>query len=307
MKPVGLKPPSRHAPRRLGTTADLRRLQRLMINAMVRPLTEDDRLQERWIDGRATRDVAAEFIKPNDRLTSFERLEIYSRMYWFRLIGCASDDHPGLQALLGERKFERLVRAYLARYPSRSFTLRNLCSRLPGFIGERPELTAPRTAAALAVARFEWAQTVAFDGEARPPLAPGDIASARPERLRVGLQPYLSVLAFDYPVDTYVIAVKRRNALRAEASNAVDRVGRSRRRRTALPRLLRGRIHLAVHRHSGRLYYKRLERPEFLILGALAAGRPVARAIEAGGRRVRPEKLREWFATWTKLGWLCRR
>ena len=43
-------------------------------------------------------EVAAEFIKPNDRLTSFERLEIYNRMYWFRLIDCVRDDCPGLRA-----------------------------------------------------------------------------------------------------------------------------------------------------------------------------------------------------------------
>jgi hypothetical protein len=40
-------------------------------------------------------DVAAEFIKPNDRLSSFERLEIYNRQYWFRVLDCLYDDYPG--------------------------------------------------------------------------------------------------------------------------------------------------------------------------------------------------------------------
>ena len=34
------------------------------------------------------RAAASEFIKPNDRLSSFERLEIYNRQYWFRLLDC---------------------------------------------------------------------------------------------------------------------------------------------------------------------------------------------------------------------------
>ena len=110
-------------------------------------------------------EVAAEFMKPNDRLTSFERLEIYNRMYWFRLIGVVRADSPGLSGLLGERKFDRLVQAYLARHPSRSFTLRNLCSRLPAFVRAEPRWTAPHSALAFDIARFEWAQTVAFDGE----------------------------------------------------------------------------------------------------------------------------------------------
>jgi hypothetical protein len=304
---VGLKRPPRHAPKRLSSTEDLRVLQRLMTHALVRPLTSGDRLQPRWIDGRATAEVAAEFLKPNDRLSAFERLEIYNRMYWFRLIGCVTSDCPGLNGLLGERKFDRFVRAYLAKYPSRSFTLRNLCSRLPGFIREEPRWTAPHTALAFDIARFEWAQTVAFDGQAHPALAPDDIVRRSPAKLRLNLQPYLSLLKFDYPVDEYVTAIKKRDALRAEASNAVDssHPGASRRKKVARPR--RQRIHLAVHRLDGRLFYKRLEPAAFRILQAIAAGRPLPKAVAAGGAKVKPEQARQWFATWMKLGWFCKR
>lgn len=302
--PVGLKPAGR-PPARLSSTADLRALQRLMTHVLVRPLAPGDKLQPVWIDGRPTAEVVGEFIKPNDRLTAVERVEIYNRMYWFRLTDCVTDDSPGLRALLGERKFSRLVRGYLAKYPSRSFTLRNLCSRLAQFIAEEPLLTAPRTALALDVARFEWAQTVAFDGESRPSFEPEKIGRTAPGRLRMGLQPYLSLLSLGYPVDDFVVAVKRRGALRAEASNAIGTAARgSRLRRVKPPRRLR--IHLAVHRHSGRLYYKRLEPAAFRILTALREGRTLTRAIAAAGRRVRPAEIQEWFALWMKLGWLCR-
>jgi hypothetical protein len=307
VRPVGLRPPPARAARRMNSTEDLRKFQRLMTHAVVRPLAAGDRLQSRWIDGRPMAEVAASFIKPNDRLTAFDRLEIYNRMYWFRLIGCFHEDNPALRALLGERRFERLTRAYLAKYPSRSFTLRNLCSRLERFIGEEPRWTAPRTAAARAVACFEWAQTVAFDGEARPALTADDLADAAPARLRVDLQPYLSLLTLEYPVDDYVLAVKKRSALRSEASNAVDTAAPVGRRRKTVAPPRRGRIHVAVHRHTNRLYYKRLGRAELLILQALRAGRPVGQAVAAGGRQVRPGQVRDWFATWMKLGWLCQR
>lgn len=303
LRATGLKAPPRHAPRRLATTADLLKLQRLMTHILVRPLTKKDGLQSRWIDGRPMTQVAEEFIKPNDRLSAFERLQLYNRMYWFRLIDSMHDDNPGLRAVLGERKFVRLIEAYLAKYPSRSFTLRNLCSRLAQFIREEPRRTAPHTALAHTVARFEWAQTVAFDGEKRPVPAPGYLARTPPARLRLGLQPYVSLLALDYPVDDYVIAVKQRDALRTEASNAVD-PARHRATASHVRRPRRRRIFVAVHRLDNRLYYKRLERPAFLILQALAAGRPLARAVGAGGRQVKPEQMREWFATWMELGWL---
>ena len=307
MIPVGLKPPSKHAPRRLRTDADLRTLQRLMTHTLVQPLVgADDELPARWRDGRPMAEVAAEFIKPNDRLSSFERLQIYARCYWFRVIDGVYADCPGLRALLGEKKFSALVRGFLAKYPSHSYTMRNLCARLPRFIREEPRWTAPHTALAHAMARFEWAQTVAFDGEARPRLTPDDIADAPPARLKIALQPYLSLLALDWPLDDYIVAVKKRNALRGDASNTVDHGPRGQARRR-LPRPRRQRVFIVVHRYDERLFYKRVERLAFRMLEALAAGRTLAQAVAAAGRGVKPEQVRDWFATWMELGWFCRR
>jgi hypothetical protein len=61
-------------------------VQRRMANAIFQPLTRSDRMA-----GGAD----AEFIKPNNRLTSLERLEIYSRSYWFRILDSLYDDFPG--------------------------------------------------------------------------------------------------------------------------------------------------------------------------------------------------------------------
>ncbi|HXQ81323.1 MAG TPA: putative DNA-binding domain-containing protein [Opitutaceae bacterium] len=302
-----MKPPPKHAPSRIASTADLRAFQRMMASAIIRPLTADDGLQPRWTDGRPMDEVAAEFIKPNDRLTSFERLQLYSRMYWFRLFDSIRDDCPGLLAALGERAFGRLAQAYLAQYPSRSFTLRNLCSRLERFILEKPRLTAPRTELASEIARFEWAQTVAFDGEARPVIAASHLARTPPSRLRLGLQPYITLLALRHPIDTYVIAVKRRDALRSEASNTPDAAAVVHRafRRAALPRPRQ--THVAVHRHNNRLFYKRLDPAAFRILDALRRGRTLSRAIAAAGPGVKPAQAKAWFTSWTALGWFCAR
>jgi hypothetical protein len=306
MKPFGLKPPPPRAPTRLESTADLRSLQRLMTHALVRPLTARDGLQRRWIDGRPMAEVAAGFIKPNDRLTSFERLEIYGRMYWFRLLDAVRDDCPGLRALLGERAFDRLAQGYLTKYPSRSFTLRNLCSRLERFIAEEPRFTAPRSAVAREIARFEWAQTVAFDGPSRPGVTSAQIAATPPSRLRLGLQPYVTLLVLEHPLDEWVIAVKRRSALRGEASQAAvaNAGGRPRPRRPAPPR--RGRIHLAVHRHENRLYYKRLEPAAFRILTSLQKGATLSSALASAGSRAQPAAIQQWFESWQALGWFCR-
>ena len=277
-----MKKPPKHAPSRIASTSDLRKFQRMMAAAVLRPLDAHDNLQEKWVDGRPMDEVAAEFIKPNDRLTSFERLQLYNRMYWFRILDAFRDDCPVLLSALGERAFGRLAQAYLEKRPSRSFTLRNLCSGLQDFIRGHPAFTAPRTALAVDISRFEWAQTVAFDGESRPVVEAATLARTPPERLRLGLQPYVTLLDLRYPIDEYVIRVKKRDALRSEASNTQDSQAAHRAiRRARVPRPSRTLV--AVHRHENRLYYKRLDPAAFRILTALSQGE-AALAGYRGGR-----------------------
>lgn len=300
--------------REVRSRADLLDLQRSMAGAIFRPLTPAWRMQTNLPDGNNLRAAASEFIKPNDRLTSFERLEIYNRQYWFRLLDCLYEDYPGLLAVLGERRFLRCVRAYLARYPSDSFALRDLGSRLEQFLRDEPQWSGPRQALALDMVRFEWAQVVAFDGPSKPPITTDQILDTPADSLRLGLQPYLSLLKLDYAVDDFVVALKQRatDGLRGEASNAFDSAPKAVRRKQRLRLPARSRVFLAVHRHENRLYFKRLEAEAFALLTALSRGVTLADAcIEAisssGKSEVNwPPKIQAWFQNWAALGWLCR-
>ena len=295
--------------------ASLKELQSFMATALFRPLTSDDRMQTRWIDNHAMSEVAERFIKPNDRLTSFERLEIYNRCYWFRVLDCLYDDYPGLSAVLGERKFMKLITAYLAKYPSVSFSLRNLGSRLEQFIREEPRWAQPREEVALDMVRFEWAQVIAFDDEAKPSITPNDILNAEPARLRLGLQPYLSLLPLNFAVDEFLIAVKKSESdvLRGEASNVIDAMPSVAPQHGRVRAPKRKAIYLAVHRFGNALYYKRLEPEAFVILNALRAGATVAKACATGLASSNCDRddwsrlIKEWFSDWSSLGWFCRR
>jgi hypothetical protein len=305
---------SSQAPREISTRAQLRELQRVMAAALFRPLTPQWGMQKHWTDGRRMRDVAAEFITPNDRLSSFERLEIYNRQYWFRVLDCLYDDYPGLRAILGERKFMKLATAYLARYPSDSYTLRNLGNRLEQFLQEEHRWSAPRQELARDMVRFEWAQVVAFDGPSKPAISPDDILDTPPSKLRLGLQPYLSLLELDYAVDDFLIAVKKRESdvLRGEASNAVQSAPKAAKRRKRIRPPKREKVYLAVHRHDNMLYYKRLDPVAFAILTALRRGATVedacAEAVTASDRTNIDwaAQIKGWFDNWSALGWFCR-
>src|SRR5713226_8218028 len=117
----------------------LKTLQRTMARAVMQPLTRSERMQQTAPDGRPMRAYAARFIKPNDRLTSFERLEIYNRQYWFRLLSSMMEDFPGLRSVLGDRRFEAMSKAYIVECPSRSFTLRNLGAQLGSWLHKHPK------------------------------------------------------------------------------------------------------------------------------------------------------------------------
>lgn len=270
------------------------------------PLAAGGGMKAKWRDGRPMKRVAASFIKPNDRLTSFERLEIYNRQYWFRVKDCFYDDYPGLRAILGERRFERMALAYLARHPSQSFTLRNLGQFLVKFLAREPRWIAPAPAAALDMARLEWAHVEAFDNEALPPLELDSLLGADPARIRLQLQPHLTLLHLRYELDDFLIQSKRNAGLRAEASNAVE-LHRARKRHAAHRQLRRKPIFLAVHRYDDTVYYKRLEREQFQLLSAFAANATIAEACEALAESgpIDPAKIKTWFQSWAALGWFC--
>ncbi len=285
-------------------------LQRRMADAVMLPLTRNDVMQQKTRDGRPMKTEAAAFIKPNDRLTSFERLEIYNRQYWFRLISAFAEDFPGLAAVVGQAAFDKLTRAYLADCPSRSFTLRNLGSRLESWLREHPEHAGKRPELALDVVRLEWAYIEAFDNAAERALTLADLGQLDGGS-QLSLQPHLRLLHLLHTVDDFVIDVHRRQGSQGVASNAVTSAKRSRSRR--LPATVkREDIYLGVHRYENAVYYKRLDHEEYLLLEALDAGSTLGEALDQAFESSllpeddRPARVQAWFANWAELGWFCR-
>lgn len=281
----------------------LREIQRLVTTALFRPLGRGETMQ------RASAEIADRVIRPNDRLTSFERLQIYNQQYWWRLLGAFAEDFRGLRAVIGERKFDKLAVAYLHAHGSTSWNLRDLGQHLVAFLRDHPHLTAPHSALALEVAQIEWAAVEAFDGPSKAPLDPQKIARIAPEKLKLQLQPYLTLLQLAYPADKLLGRLKRRGA--GASSNAVS-ASRSRRPLRLSAKPAPSPVFLAVHRVDYAVYYKRLEPEAFTILSALRNGTSIEDACESAFKDSSelPEnaaaKVQSWFSTWMRLGWLCR-
>jgi hypothetical protein len=286
----------------------LQQLQRQMAQAIMMPLTPDEDMRPHAADGRAMTAVAASFIAPNSQLTPFERLEIYNRQYWFRVLDALAEDFRALRAVVGSRAFEQISIAYLGEHPSRSFSLRNLGSRLTEWLADHPEYAGRRQRLALDVVRIEWAFVEAFDNAERAPLALDQIATLDGSS-RLGLQPHLRLLALDYAADELVLALHRQQKRGTTEAGVKHDEGPEPPAR--LPRLSRRPTWVAAHRIENAVYYRRLEREEFLTLTLLRSGLALGEALETGLRDSakpesrRPALVRAWFGHWAELGWIC--
>jgi len=126
---------------------------------------------------------------------------------------------------------------------------------------------------------------------------------------RLSLQPHLQLMALHYPADDLVLSLHDRQ--KHDASEAGLKHDATQAERVKLPGLHLRPTWLAAHRVDLSVYYRRLKREEFQTLAAIRQGLPLAEALESGfdGSRTsqasRPRLVREWFANWAELGWIC--
>jgi hypothetical protein len=279
-----------------------------MIEDVLRPLTTDESMQAHCGDGSSVSDHAEAYIKPNRHLSAFERLEIYNRQYWLRVMDALAEDFPALEAVIGRAQFKELSRQYLAAHPSRSFTLRNLGSCLPAWLAEHPEFAGNRAELALDVARVEWAYVEAFDLAELPPIGAEEIALLDTDA-PLSLQPHLRLLELRYPVDDLLLNVHQRQRREKAFNPSAEETNSS--EDGELLELQPSDTWLAVHRHDLSVYYKRLAREEYQMLTALSHGNSLGAALEAAflhaelGPEEQAVNVAAWFKNWTELGWLC--
>jgi hypothetical protein len=295
-----------------GSHMNLEQLQRAVFDVIRQPLTEDETMREQTLDGRSTRQIAEEIIKPNDRLTSVERLEIYNRVYWFRLLSSLADDFPGLRAVIGQEKFDQVLLGYLTELPSISYTLRDLGSRLEAWLRAHPESISGHERMALDIVRLEWADIEAFDALQLPPLTQKELATLGEDPV-FHLQPHLQLLDLAYPMDEFLLKIRETEDPENDiSSNVVVMESTETKAAPQVPLPKAKKVFLAVHRQENIVYFKRLKPEAFALLRALQQGQPLSQAIESSvnwsGKKLElvMEQLHDWFANWAELGWFCR-
>jgi hypothetical protein len=272
----------------------LLRLQRRFMAALREPIFDDSRAKSDLPPrtGAVSEDflrTAAALITPSATMAPVERLELYHRQYWYRLLDSIAEDFPALRRLLGDIPFWRLMEAYLEAAPPRSFTLRHLGAGLADFIAQQAE-TIPDAVQAEDLARLEYALCASFEAGESAPVEPSDLG-----QLEIALQPHVLLLALQTPADTL---------WRASEGGRRPRAPRS-------PGASPSRF-LAVYRHNLVLHVERLPRAAFSILSAIRDLHSLDLAMERVSnepRLLRPKdagRIGQWFGTWTARAWFCR-
>jgi hypothetical protein len=275
--------------------------QRTMARAVMQPMSLRNNLKRGGVDRGAEEGIA--LVKPNSRLSSAERLEIYNRSYWSRVLDALGEDFPGVRAVVGAKRFEQIRRRYLDDCPSESFTMRNLGQHLAAWMERNRALMGTNYEIALEMARLEWAEIESFDAAEYERLSPSEIAALEPaSTLRV--QPHLRLMEAGYDVDTLLLEIRSSIQRRGGVARAImqKRIARA---RTFDP------VYITIHRHELVVHYKRLDGEMFRLLRTLGQGATISDAIETAyaDSTLTPEKCRQHvqgsFALFAALGWFC--
>lgn len=236
----------------------------------------------------------AKHVAGNERLTPAEQADLYRRQFFLRHIESLLEDHPGIAHYLGEEGFEAFATAYLAAYPPRTPSLRDLGADMVNFVSTWTGVDEPYRRLLQDMAHYELVFVDLFDA---PDVPPPDLALLGSVSQEMWLSrplvfsPLLRLVEYQYAVPE----------LRLQVRNG--QVGRD------LPKEEHSRY--AVFRQADVVRFERLTSPAFQLLKALLKGCSLVAACEqlnsvltpAEGNEVQAH-LGQWCSRWAGAGWI---
>lgn len=164
-------------------------------------------MQKALFSGKSNVSEVQDHILPSGELNAIQRLGIYQRGYYARLIACLEGQFKALKTALGEDLFRDFAREYLREFPSGSATLADLGTHFVTFLKEnRPDKDAPETWIdfMIELAQFEWDLYTVFDrkGSENDPTP-----DATTPDVDLTLQKCLFLHTYRFPVNRFFAAI----------------------------------------------------------------------------------------------------
>jgi hypothetical protein len=232
-------------------------------------------------------------ITPSSAMGSVDRLEIYAKAYFARLLECLRAVFPILTRALGEELFDEFAVGYLEKYPSSSYTLNRLGENFSRYLDETRPPDESWAKVLVDLAKLEWTIGEVFDGPGSEGsrLITADVlknipADRRPE-VRLKPAPGVRTLALRHPVLPYYNALLE--GLDVLPPPSADSF-------------------LALTRRDYVVRIHELSPMEFMLLTALLEGRSVAEAVALvpigidSDIGALAEDVQRWFHNWSAAG-----
>ncbi len=213
-------------------------------------------------------------------------------MYFSRLIEILAEEFPTVQHLFGKELFDEVVKDYVTRHPSTHYSLTRLGSKFPAYLADEAD-DIPNLEFAADVATVERAMEDVFDARRVEPIQFEELTAIPIERwgdVRLQTIPALRLLQLDYPVNTYIPAVREDRHMDIPV---------------AAPAFV------AVYRNNYRVWRVDLDAQRFTLLTALQQGESLGSALDlcASLPEADPPGLMDavsvWFRKWTSEGLFC--
>lgn len=258
--------------------------QRRFLGAILEPLSGENRALAELPPGAATPSdafhaTADALLQSTENVHARERLGLYHRQYWFRILDSLAEDFPHVRRLLGAEAYLAAIERYLRARPPASWTLRHLGAGFGDFLRTDVGLPLPLRPWAADLAAYEYAHMQVFEAARLPAPSDADLATRS-----LTLQPDVILVPFALPISRFL------------ASDAATFTP------TEAPRR---ELHV-VWRTSGHALRACQEPVSLLpLLRSLRRGGPLADLIAATRPLPRPALIQTAFARWRQLGWLA--
>lgn len=268
----------------------LLKVQTWLASRIVQPLQSDEKLPSP--DGCST------WVKPSATLLPYQRVELYHRQYWWRLIDCLQSNFPMVTRLFGYSDFKREIAIpYLHESPPTHWALCQLGESLPKWIGERYQNEDVKLVKTCA--EIDWALGKAFWVKEFPSV---NFSALEEEEILTStfyLQPHVQL--FSLKADLFSF---RETFL----SEEVDYWNTH-----PFPPLNHGEKFFAVYRFQNKsIKWKEISKYEFKFLSFFIKGLTLNQACDKieqeGGEFYAQAQLEMplWLRDWTILGWLTK-
>ncbi len=144
---------------------------------------------------------ASEYIESSRTLAPHQRMELYSRQYWWRLLSVLQEDFPLIVRLFGYTDFnQKIAIPYLLKYPPRSWTLAMLGDRMVKWIEE--DYRQSDQELIKNAAQIDWAFNMSFTTSSHPPINEELMKDTEVFfEKKLSLQPH--VVLFELPYDLF--------------------------------------------------------------------------------------------------------